>query len=70
MEHNTRTQVTRTAKVEQNTKPKRPSLPPFTKYIGAVNYILPPSQNNYLNFVLTLIQSCTKFKTLILGRRE
>jgi hypothetical protein len=32
--------------------------------------ILPPSQNKCLNFILTLVQSCTKVKTLILGRRK
>lgn len=33
-------------------------------------HILSPSQNNYLNFVLTLVQSYTKVKTLILGQKE
>uniref|UniRef100_A0A453KUM7 Uncharacterized protein n=1 Tax=Aegilops tauschii subsp. strangulata TaxID=200361 RepID=A0A453KUM7_AEGTS len=33
-------------------------------------HVLPPSQNKCLNFVLTLVQSCTKLETLILGRRE
>ena len=32
--------------------------------------ILPPFQNKCLNFILTLIQSCTKVETLILGRME
>uniref|UniRef100_A0A452XS56 Uncharacterized protein n=1 Tax=Aegilops tauschii subsp. strangulata TaxID=200361 RepID=A0A452XS56_AEGTS len=32
--------------------------------------LLPPSQNKCLNFVLTLVQSCTKLVTFILRRRE
>ena len=32
--------------------------------------LLPPSQNKCLKFVLALVQSCTKLKTVILGRRE
>ena len=28
---------TKATKVEQNTRLERPSLPPFTKYIGALN---------------------------------
>ena len=37
---------------------------------GIVNIILPLSQNKCRNFVLTVVQSCTKFETLILERRE
>ncbi|KAE8780911.1 hypothetical protein D1007_45901 [Hordeum vulgare] len=35
-----------------------------------VYMVLPLSQNNCLNFELTLVQSCIKLKTLILRRRE
>ena len=33
-------------------------------------YVVPPFQNNCLNFVLSLVQSCTKAKTFILERME
>ena len=34
------------------------------------NILLPPFQNNCLNFILALVQNCTKATTVILERRD